>query len=75
MDLQTRQLGGDVRRGAEAIAEFLYGDKRHRRRVYHLCETNQIPHFKLGAIVCARESTLLSWIQEQEQRSVKTEAA
>jgi len=70
-------VGGDLRRGADAIADFLYGGRgaKYRRRVYHLIETNQLPHFRLGAIVCARESTLLAWIEEQERRSVKTEAA
>lgn len=68
-------LDHDVMRGAEVIAEFIYGDRRHRRRIYHLIETSQLPHFKLGALVCARKSTLLAWIEQQEQRSIKVEAA
>lgn len=69
----TSVLG--VRRGAEQIADFLFGDARQRRRVYHLCEAGKLPHFKLGAVICARESTLLTWIEEQERQSIKVEAA
>lgn len=75
MPTATSSLDHDVMRGAEVIAEFIYGDRRHRRRIYHLIETSQLPHFKLGALVCARKSTLLAWIEQQEQRSIKVEAA
>ena len=59
-------LSDDLLIGAEAIAEFIYGDRRHRRKIYHLVETSRFPHSKLGAQICARKSTLLSWIAEQE---------
>lgn len=61
-------LGDDLLRGAEAIAAFLFGDPSQRRRVYHLTADarRRMPHFKLGAIICARKSTLLRWIEAQE---------
>lgn len=65
----------DLLDGAEAIAEFVYGDRRHRRRIYHLAETGQLPHFKLGAMICARKTTLLAWIEAQERASIKMEDA
>jgi len=66
-------LAGDILHGAHAIAEFLYGDRKFRRKVYHLVECGLIPFFKLGSNVCARKSVLLEWIGEQErhQRSVR----
>lgn len=57
----------DILKGAAAIAEFLFGTPRRRREVYYLVERNGLPHFKLGAMICARSSTLESWITRQEQ--------
>jgi hypothetical protein len=65
-------LAGDVLHGAEGIAEFLYGDGKLRRKVYNLVETARLPHFRLGAVICARKSVLLSWIAEQEFGLKKT---
>jgi hypothetical protein len=59
-------LAGDILYGADGIAEFLYGDGKLRRKVYNLVETARLPHFRLGAVICARKSVLLSWIAEQE---------
>jgi len=60
------ELASDILHGADQIAHFLYGDKKHRRRVYRLVETGKLPHFKLGASVCSRKSVLLKWIRNQE---------
>ncbi len=65
-------LADDILHGAEEIAEFLYGDRRSRRKVYHLVENGHIPFFKLGNNVCTRKSVLLSWIEEQERRQADT---
>jgi excisionase family DNA binding protein len=61
-------LGGDMLRGADEIAEYLYGDEKHRRKVYNLIETNRLPHFRLGSSLCARRSVLLDWITAQENK-------
>lgn len=60
-------LAGDILYGADAIAEFLYGDKKDRRKVYNLIATGSLPHFRLGAGLCSRKSVLLEWIARQEQ--------
>lgn len=63
-------LADDLLEGADAIAEFLYNDRKKRRRVYQLAEVvgpNKLPCFRLGGIVCARRSTLLAWIESQEK--------
>lgn len=60
-------LAGDILYGADAIAEFMYGSTTARRAVYNLVQNKRIPHFRIGATVCARKSVLLSWIAEQEQ--------
>jgi len=67
-------LGDDLLRGADAIAEFLFGDRRHRRKVYYLTGEARVrlPHFRLGAIICARRSTLLRWIETREASGAHT---
>lgn len=62
-------LAEDLLRGADQIAEFLFGDAQERRKVYHLAETSRLPVFRLGAVLCARRSVLLEWIAHQENRS------
>lgn len=65
-------LAKDLLRGAAEIAEFVFGNAAERRRVYHLAtevkEESRIPVFRLGNLLCARRSTLLRWIAEQEHR-------
>lgn len=63
-------LGEDLLRGADEIAKFMFGDVRHRRKIYYLTgeATKGLPHFKIGSLICARKSTILSWITEQESR-------
>lgn len=61
-------LADDLLRGADAIAEFVFGDKKHRRKVYYLTGVAKLrmPHFRMGSVVCARKSTLMRWIEERE---------
>ena len=69
-DPATPKLADDLLRGAEEIATFLFGHRKHRRKVYYLVGDAKVrlPHFKLGSIICARKSRLLRWIVEQESR-------
>ena len=62
------EFSSDMLRGADAIAQFLYGDPGQRRKVYHLVATSHLPVFKLGAMICARKSVLLRWVEDQETR-------
>lgn len=64
-------LGDDLLRGADEIAKFMFGDARHRRKVYYLTgeAAKGLPHFKIGSLICARKSTILNWIAEQERRA------
>ena len=64
-------LADDLLRGAEAIAEFLYGHRRHRRKIYHLAQTKRLPVFHLGSTLCARQSTLIAWIEDQEIKATE----
>ncbi len=64
-------LSDDLLNGAEAIAEFIFGDPRKRRQVYHLAQTGCIPVFKLGATLCARRSTLIAFIENKEIEATK----
>ncbi len=62
-------LADDLLRGGDQIAEFVFGDPKQRRKVYHLAQNSQLPVFKLGATICARRSTLIAWIEAQEART------
>ena len=64
-------LSADILYGADQIAEFLYGTRRYRRRIYNLFSGDRIPHFRLGATLCARKSVLLDWIACQESNQIK----
>lgn len=61
-------VADDILRGANAIAVFLYGDARQRRKIYHLAATGRVPTFNEGAIICARKSEIVRWIRAQEAR-------
>lgn len=60
----------DILRGADRIAEELFGHAKYRRKVYHLAATGNLPVFRLGSTLCARRSTLIAYIEEQERQSV-----
>jgi hypothetical protein len=63
------ELADDLLRGADSIAEFIFGPgKNGRRKVYYLAETSHLPVFRLGSLLCARRSVLLRWIAGQEDR-------
>lgn len=61
-------LADDLLRGADEIAEFIFGKRGGRRKIYYLAETSHLPVFRLGAVLCARRSVLLRWISGQETR-------
>ncbi len=60
-------LHSDMLEGADQIAAYLYGSPAKRGKVYHLVEANRLPVFKIGKTICARRSTLLSFIADQER--------
>jgi hypothetical protein len=68
MSEQEAELARDMLRGADEIAEYLYGSRTLRRKVYHLTSTSNVPFFKLGSMICARKSVLLAWVETQERR-------
>jgi hypothetical protein len=65
---EQADFANDLLRGAEEIAEFLFGDQKLRRQVYHLAATSTLPTFKLGSMICLRKSVVLAWIELQEGR-------
>lgn len=69
-NLTPNELADDLLRGADQIAEFIFGKKVRsgRRKIYYLAETSHLPVFRLGAVLCARRSVLLRWIAGQESR-------
>lgn len=66
-------LADDILEGADAIAEFLFGSRNSRRKVYYLAECSKLPIFRLGSVLCARKSVLLSFISGQESRVMTAE--
>ena len=70
-------ISDDLLFGAGKIAEFLFGDMKHRPRIYHLTNgaANGIPYFKIGQITCASKRAILRWITEQEEQNGSTPPA
>jgi hypothetical protein len=68
MTQHETDFADDLLRGASEISEFLFKSPAFRRKVYHLVATSNLPVFKIGAMICARKSVLLKWIEDQEQR-------
>lgn len=60
----------DILKGAAAISNYLFGTAKRRREIYYLSERSCLPVFKLGAMICARRSTLETWIKDQERQGV-----
>lgn len=52
------RLSDDLLEGADAIAIELFGDAKHRRKVYHLDSLGELPTFRLGAKLCCLRSKL-----------------
>lgn len=65
----SSSLSGDLLEGAEAIAVYLFGDAKAKRKVYHLDDRGELPTFRLGAKIFARKSTIVRWIAEQEGKT------
>jgi hypothetical protein len=61
-------LADDILEGADAIAEFLFGSRSNRRKVYYLAECSKLPIFRLDSVLCAMRSVLLDFIAGQEDR-------
>ena len=70
---QVELLADDLLYGAAAIAEFMFGDEGERRKIYGLAESGRLPVFRLGAILCARKSTIVRDIATRE-RAAETSA-
>jgi hypothetical protein len=64
---RSDDLSADLLTGAEEIAIYLFGDAKHKRRVYHLVEKGGLPVVRLGTIITARRSTLRRFWDGQEQ--------
>jgi hypothetical protein len=73
-DPTASELGDDLLVGAAAIARFLFGTEKERRRVYYLAGTGELPCFQLGQTVCARRSALLRHIEHRERVTLETTA-
>jgi len=66
-------LGEDLLRGARPIAKFVFGidSNCNCHQVYRLAERGVLPVFRLGKTLCARRSTLRSFVEEQEKLAVR----
>jgi len=64
-------IANDTLEGIDAIAEHL---GKPRRRVYYLCETRQIPAFKLGGKWHLRKSTYAAHIARLEAEAIGSAA-
>ena len=68
--MEKDALATDLLRGGAEIAKFLYGDEKHRPKVYHAIEKDGLPVFRMnGGMIHARKSTIMKWIEEKEGRA------
>lgn len=65
------QFADDILEGAAAIAEYLFGSRELRCKVYHLAKNSRLPVFRLGSVLCARKSVLVGYIKGQEKQPVR----
>ncbi|MBI1207899.1 MAG: hypothetical protein GC191_11505 [Azospirillum sp.] len=63
-------LSVDLLTGADEIAAFMFGDPKRRRQVYHLCNNGELPHFKLGALLCSTRSAIKASIAAKMAKAV-----
>jgi len=61
----------DLLYGLDAIAAFL---RMKKRSVKYRAQLGEIPTFKIGRTVCARERTLASWLAQRESEGNETYA-
>ncbi len=54
----------DLLHGVRAIAEFM---SLPERTVYHAVARKHLPTFRIGQSICARRSTLMEWVEQQER--------
>ena len=66
---EAATIGDDLLHGAEAIAVFVFGNVRHRRKVYYDASDAKVgmPIFRIGNVISARKSELIEWIEVQER--------
>lgn len=60
------ELSDDVLWGAEAIGQFL---GMTRRQVYHACDQEHLPIFRVGSTLVCRRSTLMAFITAREENN------
>lgn len=67
--MEKDNLDDDILRGGRPIAKFVYGDDSpaNLQQVYRLAEMRKLPVFRLGKTICARQSTLRGFVEEQER--------
>jgi hypothetical protein len=72
MENDRKTLAEDLLRGAAEISQFFYGNAKpeNRKRIYHLADSGKFPAFRMGSILCARQSTLIAYIEEQERAAM-----
>ncbi|MFK4810949.1 DNA-binding protein [Devosia sp. ZW T5_3] len=59
-------LASDVIWGAAAIGRTL---GMTRRQVYHACDQQYLPFFKVGSTVVCRRSTIMAYITAREEKN------
>jgi hypothetical protein len=65
-------MADDLLDGASAIAEFLFGNKNQRRRVYHLNASRKLPLTRIGDKLVGRKSTLIQFLADGERAALAT---
>jgi hypothetical protein len=70
--METADVPPDLLVGAESIAEYVFGDKGEKFRVYH--NPGSLPVFRIGALLCARKATINQWLADREREALVKQA-
>jgi hypothetical protein len=63
---EDQKFASDLLKGADEIAQFLFGSSKEKRRIYHLAAKGELPCFHIGSLLFARRSTLEAWVLQKE---------
>jgi hypothetical protein len=71
--MEEPSLGDDLLIGGANIAQYLFGDRKKRRKVYYL--RPRLPLFFIGSELAGRKSTLQNYIETKERAAIENDAA
>jgi hypothetical protein len=64
----TVDVGDNLILGASALADFIFKDRKKRRKIYHMHERGLLPLFKIGSEIAGLKSTLRCHLDKKSRK-------